>query len=430
MSFFLPPLIGPARNVRVRFDVFAAGERWEQRRGARVPWDVYRGDRRWIPPLRAQWSRALDPARNPLLAQTEHALFLAEARNLSLGDVVAGRLVVWAGQEDGIGYFGAFEAINDPDLTEALFAAAEGWLFEHVWGLEMVRGPASLDPLSASGLLVDGFAARPAAFLPYNPPYYPELFTREGFEHRGRWQAYAFDLTRATAPRPERQPAWDIRVLGREDWADLAGAILDLYHHAEDGLGAWQTALKITAEDAEGAENLKASAISAPSAVRFSSTVVTRPAWASVLNLLAGGTDPCFSLEARLALRWLRPRTVLALAWEAGEPVGVVVGLPDNSIALRRANGRLLPLGWMPYLLAVRGTRRLRVLPAAVKAARQGQGLEQALYAAVAEAAVARGFEEAIVGPLESEGITTNAQAMNALGARAVQTYQMCEKDY
>lgn len=439
MPLFLPPLIGPSRDVRVRFDVFPAAERWERRRGARVPWGVYRGDRRWTPPLRAQWSRALDPARNPLLAETEHALFLAEARNLSLGDVIAGRLVVWAGHEEGIGCFGAFEAINDPNLTEALFSAAEMWFFEHVPGLEVVRGPVSLDPLCASGLLADGFDARPAAFLPYSPPYYPELLAREEFELRGHWQAYVLDLGVVAVSQAQERPAWDVRTVGPQDWADLTGPVLDLYRQVEDGLGACQ----------------------------------------ALHPLLANEADSRFSLEAQLAIRYLRPRALVAVAWEAGELVGAAVGVPDNSAALRRANGRLLPLGWLPYLLAVRKTRRLRIFPAAVAESHAGREIELALYASLAEAAAAKGFDTAVVGPFGSgrrpgsdewsenaddqpmtvdrydvfdhrstdrsmghypgeqedqeavgKSSVASAQAMAALGARVLQTYQMCEKRY
>lgn len=437
MLLFLPPLIGAPRNARVQFDVFAAAERWERRRGARVPWGVYRGDRRWIPPLRAQWSRTLDPGRNPFLAETEHALFLAEARVLSLGDAVAGRLVVWAGREEGTGYFGAFEAINDPNLIEALFAAAETWLFEHVPGLEIVRGPVSPDPLCASGLLVDGFDAQPAAFLPYTPPYYPELLLLEEFELRGQWQAYTLDLRSATAQT--QRSAWDIHILGAQDWPDLSGPILSLYRRIEDGLGTCQ----------------------------------------ALLPLLVDGTDLRFSPEARLAIRYLRPRALVAVAQEAGEVVGAVVGVPDNSAALRRANGRLLPLGWLPYVLAVRKARRLRIFPAAIAEGYSGRSIEPALYAALAEAAAAGGFDTAIVGPFEAvrelgsddrsgnadrqlltadrsgvflrrdaaddmesypgnqegqaaiaKAIIANSQAMAALGARVVQTYRMCEKRY
>ncbi len=424
MSLFLPPLIGSARNVKVQFDVLTANERWERRRGARVPWNVYRGDRRWTPPLRAQWMRALDPNRNPMLAGVEHAVFLAEARNLSLGDVVVARLVVWAGHADGIGYFGAFETINDPDLAQALFSAAETWFFEHVPGLEEVRGPVSPDPLCASGLLVDGFAARPAAFLPYSPPYYPELLWCEEFELHGAWQAYALDLCTAAGTQAEGRPAWEVRVVGAREWPDLASQLLDLCRQAEDSLGAWQ----------------------------------------AVLPLLAGEeTDPRFSLEARLAIRYLRPRALVAVAWEAGEPIGAVVGVPDNSSALRRANGRLLPWGWLPYLRAMRRTRQLRIFPAVVAQGYPAHDIEPVLYAALAQAAVARGFDTAIVGPLAGveqgrgsdiapslwPGVTAGpgsqagerepttrlgqiarAQAMATLGAHVVQTYQMCEKRY
>ncbi|MCX7707384.1 MAG: hypothetical protein N2204_05200 [Anaerolineae bacterium] len=436
MPFFLPPLIGGPRNARVQFDVFAATERWQQRRGARVPWGVYRGDRRWTPPLRAQWPRAIDPARNPLLAETEHALFLAEARSLSLGDVVAGRLVAWASAEEGVGYFGAFEAINDPNLTEALFSAAETWFFEHVPGLEVVRGPVSLDPLSPSGLLADGFDARPAAFLPYSPPYYPELLMREEFELQGQWQAYALDLRAAAASQTQGRSAWDLRILGPQDWSDVASPILDLHRQMEDSLGAWQV----------------------------------------VFPLLAGETDPRFSLEAQLLIRWLRPRALAVTAWDMGELIGAVIGVPDISVALRRADGRLLPFGWLPYRLAVRRAQRLRIFPATVAGDHSGCGVEHALYSALAEAAVAKGFDAAVVGPFESaeqignnnyikdagdrpltadrsgvfdhsgaaDGIgrysgarvatekpmIASAHAMAALGARVIQTYRMCEKRY
>ncbi len=439
MLLFLSPLIGTPRNVKLQFDIFAATERWQQRRGAGVPWGVYRADRRWTPPLRAQWSRALDPARNPLLAETEHAVFLAEARNLSLGDVIAGRLVVWAGHEEGTGCFGAFEAINDPSLTEALFAAAETWFFEHVPGLEAVRGPISPDPLCPSGLLADGFDAQPTAFLPYSPPYYPELLMLEDFELWGQWQAYALDLHAGAPSQTQKRSAWDIHILGPQDWPDLTGPILSLYQEVEDGLGACQ----------------------------------------ALHPLLANEADSRFSLEAQLAIRYLRPRALVAVAWEAGELVGAVVGVPDNSAALRRANGRLLPLGWLPYLLAVRKTRRLRIFPAAVAESHVGREIELALYASLAEAAATKGFDTAVVGPFGSgeqpgsdewpengngrpttidrhdffdrrdaghsmghypddredqetvgKSSVASAQAMVALGARVLQTYQMCEKRY
>ncbi|MGQ9766055.1 MAG: hypothetical protein ACUVSS_01720 [Anaerolineae bacterium] len=405
MSFYLPSLIGPARNVGLQFEVFAADERWQRRRAARVPWDVYRADRRWTPPLRSQWSRALDPDHNPWLAGAEHALFLAEARNLSLGDVIAGRLAVWGGEAGGVAYFGAFEVINDPALTGALFSAAEMWLFEHVPGLAVVRGPFSLEPQRASGLLVDGFDARPAAFVPYNLPYYPELLMAVGFEPGQQWQAYALDLRAAAAAAAPENVHRHIRVVGVEGWPELAGTVLDLYCGREG----------------------KAAEPGGPYADLVPVELGPAGAGRAVLSLLAVGSDRRFSAEARLAANWLRRRLLVATAWEAGRVIGAVVGLPDNSTALRRANGRLLPLGWLPYLLAVRRTRQLHVLPAALAAGHGGQGMALELYAALAAAAVARGFATAIVGPI---GAAASVQALTALNARVVQTYQLFEKQY
>lgn len=401
MSTYLPHLLEAQRAIELLFDLSEATSWWERRSAARMPWSVYRRDRRWTPPLVREWPLAIAPARNPALAGTTGTLFLAEARSASLMNDIVGRLMVWAGDAEGIGQFGLFETDNRPDVVEAMFDAAERWLFEHVPGLQAVRGPVSLHPLHASGLLVDGFAAQPAAFLPYNPPYYPDLVAAVGYEPAQTWQAYALELP-AFAPVSARHVAsQSVRVTTPHEWPALAEAVANLYGEAEIG------------RSKRGASRAGV------------------PGWpgAGFVRALLGDRVSWLGPEGRLALRGLRQRMLLAVAQEGGRPVGAALGVPDSSIALRRANGRLLPLGWLPYAWAVARTRRLRVFPAVVPVESQGQGLEVALYRALVAEAGRYGFTTAIVGPLRAAD-APSAQAMAALGAGVVQTYQIYEKAY
>jgi len=397
---YLPPLIGPLSGAEARFDVFAATSPWQRRDAARVPWAVYRRDRRWTPPLLREWQRMLDPARGSWLTQSAHALFLAETRNLGLGDQVAGRLAAWADPQGGSGCFGLFEAINNPDLVEALFSAAEAWLFEYVAGLRSVRGPLGLEPFRPAGLLVDGFAAQPAAFLPYNPPYYPELVSSAGYEPGPAQHAYQLDLSAAAGAGGG---VGSVRVAGVDAWPAWRSVVADLYGQALPG----QTAQPDT--DAGGAASA-----GMPLAL---------------VNLLADGEDVRLGLEGRLAVRWLQRRLLVAVVEAAGQPVAAALVLPDISRALRLANGRLLPFGWLPYALSVRGTRRLHCLPAAVLPAWQGQGVALALYRALSGAALAGGFISATAGPFWADD-EVSAQAMNMLGATRRWTYRIHSKTF
>ncbi len=397
-NMYMPPLLAPIQGDVTHFEVFEATSSWQRRDAARMPWALHRRDRRWTPPLVREWPPVATPTHDRRAAQPPHALFLAESRNLGLGDLIAGRLAVWADPQGADGCFGLFEAINHPELTEALFSAAETWLFEHAPGLRGVRGPLSREPFGPTGLLVDGFDAQPTAFLPYNPPYYPELLLLTGYEPGPAQHAYALDLTMARA-----DGGAGVRVFGAADWPAWAPAVAELYEQAAHGQASQPGAdVGLT----RGAE--------APRALA---------------NLLAHREQGELGPEARLALRWLQRRLLVAIAEDAGRPIGAVLAAPDISRALRRANGRLLPFGWLPYALAVRGTRRLHCWPAAVLPAWPGDAVSSSLYRALFGAALAAGFTSAVVGPLAG-GDAASAQAMMALGARLCSTYSVYTKTF
>jgi hypothetical protein len=210
-------LFPPSRPGRLIVSVREASSWLDRRQFAGLPWHIYKGDRYWVSPDRGARRRSLSPRHNPRLADGRFALFLAEAHNVGLTDEVVGSFAVWLESEDDEGAtarFGCFEVINEPEVAETLIDAAEVWLLER-FPVMAIRGPHPLDNRCAPGLLTDGFNVRPPALMPYNPPYYPEMLERAGYEPSSGAQAFLLPAQTAQAAgarvvTPHRDPdAWD-----------------------------------------------------------------------------------------------------------------------------------------------------------------------------------------------------------------------------
>jgi ribosomal protein S18 acetylase RimI-like enzyme len=82
--------------------------------------------------------------------------------------------------KDKVGFFGFFDVIDDIAVAEALVTAAEEELKRR--GLTSMRGPYNPTVNDECGLLVEGFEAAPMIMMPYNPPYYLELYGKVGLK--------------------------------------------------------------------------------------------------------------------------------------------------------------------------------------------------------------------------------------------------------
>jgi hypothetical protein len=126
-----------------------------------LPWEIYRDDPAWIPPLLMERREHLDPRKNPFFESAETRFWLARRGGRPVGRISA--QVNRAHLErygDATGHFGMLEAVDDAEVFRALLGAAEDWL--KAQGLRRVLGPFNLSINEESGLLVDGFEHPPS----------------------------------------------------------------------------------------------------------------------------------------------------------------------------------------------------------------------------------------------------------------------------
>lgn len=296
----------------VRFSVKKVDGAAEFKRFVDLPFSIYKDNPYWVAPLRRDVIHTLSPKKNAFFEHGKMQLFLAQDE---AGNVIGRIAAIVNGMHlkkynDGIGFFGFFESVDQPEVAHALLDAASSWL--NARGLTGMRGPANPSLNDVSGLLVEGFDREPSILMPYNPPYYEALFTSYGLERVMTMWAYYLHkkyvhiekLRRGVEIVKRRTPGLRLRNLDMKRFDEDARAILHIYN---DGWGDnWGHVPMTENEFTRLAKDLKQ--IADPSIV--------------------------FILE------------------HMGEPVAFSVSLPNLNLALRHVrNGRLFPFG-LAQLLA------------------------------------------------------------------------------
>ena len=157
----------------------------------KFPWQIYKGNKYWVPPLLMEQKVLLDKKKNPFFKAAEAEYFLAYREDEIVGRIAAIKNDIHLKyHNDESGQFGFFESIDDQEVANALFDKARSWIKEK--GLKYMRGPANPSSNDIYGMLIEGFDDSPRLLMPYNPEYYIKLCENYGMR-KGK-DLYAWKL--------------------------------------------------------------------------------------------------------------------------------------------------------------------------------------------------------------------------------------------
>jgi hypothetical protein len=155
--------------------------RAQVRRFVHLPFDLYRNDPLWVPPIRIDNEAQLNRSRYPFYEHSDADFFIAVDHKQDVGRIAAienRRFNRHHGTHKAQFYF--FECVNDQEVASALFERVFDW--SHQRRLDTVIGPKGLSPLDGHGLLIDGFDKRQImTMMNHNPSYYVQLLENLGF---------------------------------------------------------------------------------------------------------------------------------------------------------------------------------------------------------------------------------------------------------
>ena len=167
----------------------------------KVAHDIYIDDTNWVPPLEVLEDMAFDPSKNAFYKHGDGTRWILkndEGKVIGrIGAFINGnRAYTFNQPTGGCGYF---ECINDQKAANILFDTAKTWLASK--GMEAMDGPVNFgENLINWGLLVEGFMQQGFG-MPYNKPYYLQLFENYGF--KVYFEQYSYHLNHKE-PFPER----------------------------------------------------------------------------------------------------------------------------------------------------------------------------------------------------------------------------------
>ena len=275
-----------------------------------LPSGINRGDSNWIRPLTKDIETVFNSSLNPQFRNGEAIRWLLkDGSGKTLGRVAAfyNRKIANKDQKP-VGGMGFFECINDSEAAAVLFNACRDWLEEN--GMTAMEGPENFGERDRWwGLLVDGFLP-PNFCMPYNPPYYRELFENYGFKNYFEQYTYHTPVTdrnldeviRTKAERIFANPDYTFRYMRAWEARDIARYFM----------------------------------------------IVFNKGWARF-----PGVKTISERHARLIIKSFRPIHDEKLVWFGfykNEPVCFFIMLPEVNQIIRHLNGKLNNIGRLKFL--------------------------------------------------------------------------------
>lgn len=295
-------------------------------------WDLYRDDPNWSPPLKADVEGLIGgPKKNPWFLHGEAQFFLARRGGRVVGRISAQMDRLVQERRPGLGQWGMFETIDDPEVASALIATAEAWLRSR--GAIRAQGPISISIWDEPGLLISGFEGPPSVMMGHHLPYYEKHVIAAGYEGVKDLNSWELPIDRPFPPlvnrivaAGEKNPRIRIREVDTKKFDSEAALILDLLNEALS-------------------DN-----------------------W---------GFVPLTDAEIAYVGKKLKPIVypdLIRIAEYDGEPVAFMMTVPDVNELTRDLDGRLFPFGWAKLLWRLRKprVRRMRVPLMGVRKRLQG----------------------------------------------------------
>lgn len=280
--------------------------------------NMYAGCEAYTPSLEFDELNTFNPKKNPTLEHCIFQCFLAYRDGNIVGRIcgIINRIANerWQNKKTR---FGWFDFIDDPEVSKTLLDAVVQWGLEN--GMDSINGPVGFTDFDHQGLLLQGFEyISPMASL-YNYPYYERHYEAYGLTKEADWVEYRVYVPQEIPEKMDR----------------VARIVKEKYG--------------IRIDKIKNVRELKK---------KYGYTY---------LDVIDKAYQPLYNFQpltqkqkvyySNMYFPLLNFDFVSVAVNEKNEIVGVGVGMPDISHALKETGGRLFPFGWIKILNALKARK-------------------------------------------------------------------------
>lgn len=330
----------------------------------RLPYKIYAGNPCYVPDLELDVRGTFKPSKNPGLEFSSIVAFVAYDGNHQPVGRIAGIVNRKANETWKVKTvrFSFIEMIDDIEVTRLLLDAVAQWGKRQ--GMTEMQGPLGTSDFDKEGMLVDDFDIEGSAIAIYNPAYYPRHLEALGYSKAVDWVSVRVKVPPTV---PER-------------FARAASLVTRLY-----GLQV----RKLTGRE------------------------ITKGGYGhKIFRLLNEAYKPLYGFsefsdkQIDYFVKKFMPlvdykRMMPVVTDKNGDVVGVAITMCSLSHALKKAGGRLLPLGWFHLLRALKGRHNCMadMLLVAVRPDYQGLGVNALFFTDLVKVYNQMGIKVAQTGP-------------------------------
>ena len=334
--------------------------------------DLYKGNDCFVPPIVFDEIDTLLPEKNPAFDFCRAQSFMAYRDGKPVGRITAIiNDVVNQRTGEKTMRFGWVDFIDDNEVVDALFKAAEEWGRNQ--GMTTIVGPLGFTDMDHEGMLVEGFDEMGTMATIYNYPYYPTHMERMGYAKEAGWVEFRIAIPEAVPDKYQRIAdivrkkfnLHTVKFTSRKKLKEKYGqALFDLINEAYDKLYGFS------------------------------------PLTQRQIDYYIG-----------MYLSFLRLEDVSVIVDEDEKLVGLGITMPSFSRAVQKSGGKLFPFGWWHILKAMRGkTDTVDLMLIAVAKEYLNKGVNALLFADLIPGYIKNGYKWAESNPELEENSSVQLQ--------------------
>jgi hypothetical protein len=334
----------------------------QRRKFVDFPNKLYRKNPNYVPGFYGDDLSDWDPKKNPAFSYCEAKCFLAYEDGRIVGRI--GAILSHKANETWGTHrmrFSAVDFVDDPRVSEALFAAVEAYAREK--GCAEVHGPLGFCDLDREGMLIEGFDRKSMFITYYNAPYYLTHLERLGYRKDTDWIEF-----RINVPTPDTKEAQMIARLAERLRRQGHYHVADLRKRSD-----YRPYVKEVFR-------------------------LVNEAYAPLYGVVALNEEQIEKYASKF-IPLVNPDYACFILNEKEEMVAFGVTVPSLSDAMIRCRGRLFPFGWIPVLRALSHNDTVDLLLIAIHPDLQGSTLIAMIFDHFIKSTAKNGILYAETGP-------------------------------
>lgn len=304
------------------------------------PFQLFKGNPFWCPPLKFDEINTLRKDKNPAFDYCEAEYWIAYKNDKPVGRIAGiinhNEIKRWNVK---LVRFGWIDFIDDPEVSRILIETVKDW--GRTKGMSAIHGPLGFTDMDAEGMLIEGFDEISSLSAIYNFPYYKDHIQKLGFRKAVDWVQFEIKIPSEVPEKVER----------------MARIVLQKY-------------------DLHLLKPRKAREIRPYTTKMFT---MYNSAFHNIYGFTAL-TKKQMDYYTKLYFGFIRPEFVSMVIDGQDDVVGFGITIPSLSKALQKAKGSLFPFGFIHLLCALRKNDIIHMYLIGVRPDYQGKGLLALMY--------------------------------------------------